>query len=84
MHDELSWLPIDPRDIQKEDWAIDQFRFYWACTALYPPVGEGGGNGNDRGRRSTGGELTRQYLAELESVTSPLSCWRFNSRWASN
>lgn len=80
MHNELYWLPIDPRDIQKDDWATDQFQFYWTCAALYPPVEEDG-SGDDRGSTS---ELTKQYIAELESVTSPLSCWRFNQRWASN
>lgn len=83
MHDDLYWLPTDPRDLQREDWAADQFQFYWACRALYPPGGGEDYTVDDRGSSAIS-ELTKQYIAELESVSSPLSCWRFNNRWASN
>lgn len=82
MHDDMFWLPIDPRDTQTDGWATDPFQFYWACNALYPPPGGAADSNGDS--RDDGSELMKQFVAELESVNSPLSCWRFNNRWSSN
>lgn len=72
MHDEVRWLATDPRDLEPDGWSVDDyFRFSWACSAHHLPT-------TDRD-----GALMKQYMLELDTVNSALSCWRFNNRWAS-
>lgn len=71
MHDDVHWVATDPGDRRQEDWAVDVYTFAWSCTALHAPEAT-----------AEEGRGMEKYLAELESVDSPMSCWQFNTRWS--
>lgn len=73
MRDDVHWVATDPQDRRLGDWAVDVYSFAWSCQAGHPP----------EAISEEGGQAMEKYLAELENVDSPMSCWQFNSRWSS-
>lgn len=71
MHDDVYWLPVDPRDKKKDGWAVDIYDFAWSCTAYHTPS-----------TAHADAKARERYLAELARVDTPNACWRFNDRWS--
>lgn len=71
MHDDMYWLATDPRDIKRDDWAVDAYHYSWACSA----------NEVARAGRLEKPEQVADYLADIAEVNSPFSCMQFRNKW---
>lgn len=74
MHDDMHWLATDPQDKLEDDWAVDMYSFAWTCNAYSSP---------DESIAENADKM-KNFVLGLKKVRSPLDCWRFNNRWASN